>query len=222
MPKKDEGKSPEEIAAEAAALAAANNAAIENKQPAQPKVEEDKPDPNAALLARLDKLEQANADLTAQLKTPTRPAKPDVEGVDISTLLFTDPEKAVAHIEKTITDKLTNAYNGQKGVDQFFNDFYRTNKDLDAEEDDWLVKATLNQHPELYDMPVKQSRTKLGELVRERMLGFAKRAKGAAPPIVEGGDNTPPPKSPKGGDDEKPITLTSLNQARRAARQAKH
>jgi hypothetical protein len=220
MAKQNEGKTPEEIAAESAALAAANNAALENKQP--PKGDEAKPDPNAALLARLDKQEQMINDLTTQLKTPAKPAPPKVEGegVDISTLLFTDPERAVAHIEKTITDKLTNAYNGQKGVDKFFNDFYRSNNDLDPEEDDWLVKATLNQHPELYDMPVKQSRKQLGELVRERMLGFAKRAKGPNPPIVEGGNNTPPPKPPKGEEDEKPVTLTSLNQQRRAARLA--
>jgi hypothetical protein len=227
MAKNDgEQKTPEELAAEQAALNAANTAALENKQPGPggapaggapaPK------DPNAELLARLDRIEQENKELRGMVNTRPAPAapKPEGDGVDMTTLIFTDPEKAIARIKSDIRNELTTAYNGEQKVNKFFNDFYKAHKDLDEEQDDWLVKATLNQHPELYELPLKQARTKLGELVRDKMLGFAKRAGNAPkPPALEGGDNRPAPKVKQEDDgDEKPKSLSQLTQERKAAR----
>lgn len=199
-------------AAEAAAAEAAKASAAKN---------ETAKDPNAELLARLDKLERRNQELENTIRSSTRkaePAKPD-EGVDISTLIFTDPEKAVAQIKDDITKSLTSKYEGAKAIDKFFNDFYREAKDLDQEEDDWLVRATLQQNPELYEMPVKAARKKLAELTRDKMLGFAKRAGGQKPPELEGGDNTPTPKPKK--EEKKVESLADQINARKAARLTK-
>jgi hypothetical protein len=211
-----QGKTAEEQAAEQAALDAANLKALENKPAPKP----DPKDPNTELLARLDRIEAENKELRGLVKTSKPAPKPEAEGVDMGTLLFTDPEKALGILKSDIRKELTTAYQGERNVEKFFNDFYKAHKDLDSEEDDWLVKATLNQHPELYDLPVKQARKQLGELVRDRMLGFAKRASNAPkPPALEGGDNNPAPKGKQDNDgDEKPKSLSQLTQERKAAR----
>lgn len=223
----ENGMTDEQKLAAAAAEASAHNANALGGNQNQDSDEEGKKkpaakpekDPNADLIARLDRLEAENKQLKQASQANQPAAKPADNGVDMSTLIFTDTEKAIGILKADIRKELTQSYQAEQAMSKFYSDFYRTNKHLDPEEDDWLVKATLNQNPELFDMPVKQAKAKLGELVNDRMLGFAKRA-GAPqkPPIVEGGDNTPLPKPKQKSEDDQPQTLSAMTAARRAAR----
>ena len=150
----------------------------------------------------------------AQGITQSQPPAP--KGYD--TLLFEDPVGAVNRLKNEIRQE----YIQEKKLDQFWNKFYRTNKDLDRDEDDFIVKAILNENLQsLATLPEEDAAAKLADLSRRQILKYQSKNKQD--------DNEPTPRTrvespsratvravpPK---DEGPTTLTQLIKQRRQAR----
>jgi len=173
----------------------------------------------AAVNQKLARLEGENA----ALRAPKQQAQPAPQEPNWEDLLFTDTNKAVALLKKTvreeITNDLTSQYKRDKGETQFWDDFYKDHDDL--KHDDDLVKTTLQSHmSELADLPVKKAAEKLAELTRTRILrytnGTTPKGKKA---VTEGASQ--PSGGKKVAETPKPLTLSDIIRARREKRYSK-
>ena len=150
----------------------------------------------------------------AQGITQSQPPAP--KGYD--QLLFEDPVGAVNRLKAEIRQE----YVQEKKLEQFWNRFYRSNKDLDRDEDEFIVKAILNENIQtLANLPEEDAAARLADLSRRQILKYQARQKedeqeSARTRVETPSRTTPRAAAPK---DEGPTTITQLIKERRAARQ---
>lgn len=120
--------------------------------------EEPKPDPFKELEARLEakfqKEIQARDDKIASLSKPvSQPGPTVVEKIDIyeklGTKIWENTPEALREIrneiKREVTEELTKKYDGARGEERFWDEFYRENAALDRKEDHWIVQAIVNE-----------------------------------------------------------------------------
>jgi len=122
---------------------------------------------NSNELGRLRKLAQDAIQPTAAPQ-----AKP------YSQLLFEDPDGAVQRIQREVEQRIEGKYIQEKKLEQFWNKFYRSNKDLDRDDDDFIVKAVLNENlNSLANMPEDEAASRLADLSRRQILKYSGKNK---------------------------------------------
>lgn len=145
----------------------------------------------------------------------TSPTPPSPKGYD--TLLFEDPVGAVNRIKEEIRQE----YVKEKRLDMFWNKFYGQNKDLDRTEDDFIVKAILNDNLQtLTQLSEEEAASKLADLSRRQILKYQSKTKeddtDNSRTRVETPSRSTVRSAPKA--DQGPTSLTDLIKQRRAQR----
>ena len=174
-----------------------------------------------AASARTEELEGHVGDLRRQFQTPSQDQQqgqgPDYEHFNQS--LFEDPASAVQEIvaltEQRVLQQVGQANQQQRGLDQFWGDFYTANPEL--KEFDSFVKAQMNESWQtIADMPAAKGASKLAELTRESLLGMSRKLgkgkKGSGSQHSESGGG---PRTPAKGLEEGGNVISASEQIRK-------
>lgn len=167
------------------------------------------------------------------------PLQPDADSDDdddISQLMWENPQAFAEKIEQRAFNKFQQQQQAQQNIEQFWNNFYQSNPDLDRVQDHALIQQTLNQHMDKFgNMPLPQVIPQLAQLVRSQLSSYAARftnqpnqnAMPASPaPFV--GEQPNPVAVPPGAQPQQAAPLppassiSSLLKARQAARFSRH
>jgi hypothetical protein len=165
------------------------------------------------------KLSEQGAELGALRRLAQRaPAPPQAPAEEpLSTMIFTDPDRAIQRLRQDIMQELENRYRQDQAWREFWTEFDRAHPALAGERA--LVQAVLQEHfTEVADLPVRQAIARIGELTTQKLVGLAARARGNPErTLVEGGGTGPAAKPPKPEEPE-PKSLSQLLRERRAVR----
>jgi hypothetical protein len=180
------------------------------------------PDELSVIKRQLEKLEEENRALRSRTEQP-RPPEPKAkeEEIDWEKELFANPKAAVNKMMdmagQKVEARLRQEYQRDRGVSEFWSEFYRQNPDLREDKD--LVEIVLDKNlPELMNTPVEKAYGRLADLTRERIMRYVGSAGGArAKARAEGA--SPPSKSSEGKPKEEEIkSLSDILRERRRRR----
>ena len=160
------------------------------------------------------------ANLRRQNPPPRQVEAPPPADEDISQLLFSEPQKAIAKIReevgRDIEHKLTQKYVQDQNSVRFWTQFDEKYPDLAGDRD--LVEMTMNANiSELANIPVEDAMERMAELTRDRIKRYTKSRPQGRRPFAEGASPPMPPRQP--AEDEKPPSLSEIVRRRRAAKQ---
>tara|TARA_Y100000310_G_C20676709_1_gene813521 strand:- start:2098 stop:2883 length:786 start_codon:yes stop_codon:yes gene_type:complete len=152
----------------------------------------------------------------------SEPPADDVTAYD--TLLFSNPEAAVARIKSEIFDEVRQEYQLEETRKAFWSDFYAENDDL--REHDWIVKAIIQQNWDTFgNMSGKSARDAVADATKKEILNISNkfgkggRRKGASSTLESPSQpNAPAPSAESVELDEAPMTLSDVLRARKRAR----
>jgi hypothetical protein len=144
--------------------------------------------------------------------------------------IFEDPDAVLQEFEARIEKKLENKYmeaeaqkeharKQQEGLDKFYSDFQKANKDL--KDDMPLVKAVLQANFDKWaHLTPEKVADRLADAARETILRHTKREQTPDLGVVfeDGGQPTGSPEPAKKADDDGPKSLSDVIKLRRKAR----
>lgn len=177
-------------------------------------------------LGDLRKYKEEHPDTAPSPKPGETP--PDGEGVDYTTLFFTNPKEAARQILKeardTIIPEVASAYNQDKALDSYWNSFYKDNEDLKGF--DLVVKSVMKRDWEsLKGLHVTDSKKKLADSSRSYLLDIINKDKDKGTTLNKGGNFIEGASGARGGgnkggetDDKETGTLGGVIRQRKKAR----
>jgi len=154
---------------------------------------------------------------------------PDPQPPSRGDRFFEDPDAVLNErdkaLEERIVTRVTTAYTRDKAQNDFWNDLYKANTDLDRATDHTLVRGIMqDNYAEIEHMNTPEAITKIADLTRQRILSMSRRMKATSPSepsrtVVEptGGPTGSPP-APNA--EERPTSLGGVIKKRQQNRAA--
>ena len=174
-------------------------------------------------IADLKKARPTSTRIETTSRTETKEGE---EKPDLTTLIFTEPAKAIDLIKKEMREELTSAYKADQAREKFWTDFYAENPELKG--NDSIIYGVMQAHwDDLADLKGKAARDKVAELTRTEVISLSQRLtkKGRDKVVtetLEGGNSSRANKRTASVEDQDqgPVSLTAAIKARRAKRRA--
>lgn len=200
-----------------------------------PEKKEPEKDPLAELEARLTanfqkEIKERDDKIAALSKPKEQPGPTVVEKIDVYEKLANKiwentPEglrELRSEIKKEVTEELRGEYRAAKSEEKFWDDFYRSNKTFNRDDDHWVVQAVVNENFAAWkDLPVAKVKEELAKETEKRLAKIEARKERSiekgAPTMGLSSSSSPSPK--KTQDEPKILTLSQMIKRKQQSRQ---